>query len=181
MNLTTRQKRIGFAVVLTGAAIGYWYHVKKRNDAEAAALIQVIDGTLTQNDFSKMSNEIVSRIETMPLTKGSLQIDNIKDSNKANFKNAMVDTVMNLAKSMKGAGTDVRLFSKNFSRIKNKATMKFANELYKAINGESLFDAIQGESALYTGSFSKGISDPFNMLNLPNYHPSIVKYLASLK
>ncbi len=183
MGSTTKKITIGGSIlVLLGAWTG-WFYVKKRNEAEVKALTDYINGSITQNNVSTGSNEIVAAINTLPLTKGNLLIDNIPDSNKAAFQNALANVVVNLYSSMSGAGTDVNLFFTNFYRIKNKATMKFVDALYKSIYGETLFEAIQGESKLYTGTTAKLAVDPFGILakELPNYNPAIIKWLGLLK
>lgn len=165
------------------SALGTWIYIRKRNEAEVEALTNFINGSLTQNNLSTMSNEVVKTVEDLPLTKGTLLIDNVPDSNKEAFRNVLANVVVNLYASMAGGGTDTTSFYTNLKRIKNKATMKFVNTLYKTMYKESLFDAIQDEQALYIGTKTKFILDPFGISakQLPNYSPAIVQYLASLK
>lgn len=183
MSMTVRQKRIALAIVVSGAAIGFWYYTKKRNEAEAVELMKIVDASGTQNDLAKAGDETVSKIENLPLTINNLQIDNVNSTKELEkFKKVAIEVTQNLNKSISGLGTNTDLFFKNFFRIKNKEAMKFVNTFYKVLYGETLFNAIQGEDALYLGKFSRTILDPFDMNKevLPNYNVNIVKWLNML-
>lgn len=176
-------KEILIVSILGLGGLAFWLYIKKRNEKEVAELTKFINESYTQNDLSKLSEEVVNKIQTLPLTKGNLMIDNIPDSDKDKFRSALANLVVNLNLSIKGPSTNVNLFFTNFYRIKNKATMRMVDALYKSLYGETLFDAIQGESLLYTGTIQKLAIDPFGILakDLPSYNPYIIKYLALLK
>lgn len=63
--------------------------------------------------------------------------------------NTVGSLVVDFKKSMSGAGTDEALFMKTLGKIKNVYTLQFVSQTYKIANGESLIDAMKGESKIY--------------------------------
>lgn len=184
MAVTKKEIFITSAVVF-GSIILYAVYRNKRGNDISSALEDYINKSYTETDISKGGDEAISDIGKIKIDFNKMHIGNLygKYSNPA-IRNELAKTVTELWASMKGAGTDLKPFYQNFSKIKNKNTMAFIDTVYKAMHGEGLFQAMKGEISLNNSQYGQ-FSDKNPLLsNIPfinsYWHPTIAKYLTKL-
>lgn len=194
--MTPRNKKIALGITLTVAAagIGYLFYRRHENKKNSAALLEYIDSLPKINTsgavvdvLDKASQSIINEINSTSATalngKG-IVFDGksyILGKDNAAITPKVTEIARQLRDSMKGVNvlSNVAEFMKGFSRIGNKNAMVYMNILYKSLYGETMWQAINGEQWLYTGSGKTAAIA--NALDIPNYNPAITVHLFKLK
>lgn len=194
--MTPRNKKIALGITLTVAAagIGYLFYRRHENKKNSAALLEYIDSLPKINTsgavvdvLDKASQSIINEINSTSATalngKG-IVFDGksyVLGKDNAAITPKVTEIARQLRDSMKGVNvlSNVAEFMKGFSRIGNKNAMVYMNILYKSLYGETMWQAINGEQWLYTGSGKTAAIA--NALDIPNYNPAITVHLFKLK
>lgn len=143
---------------------------RKVNSIQAKALLDYINTMPSQVDLSSNVDRGISDTLNIKPDWNKLKIDNlVGPANNSSIKDAMAKIVTNLYTAMAGLGTDDKAFYKELFRIKNKTTLSAVNTLYKAQHGETLFDAMKGESKLNNVYFAQFSDKTSNSLFIPGY------------
>jgi len=192
--MTTKNKKIilgtSIGVIVAGTIyLLYKRSVNKKNSQLMLEYISEIPKTNTTGALQELGNKItysvLSQIDTTDMTKIPTKefiVDkntykSIKDLNKTNKMTEIVKDINKAVSSIKGTDTD--LFYKTIARLGNRSALIYANALYKGLYKETMWDAIRGETLLYTKSMK--FADPFNLAGLTDYSPTIVSYLNYIK
>lgn len=194
--MTPRNKKIALGITLTVAAAGIGYLLYRRNENKknSLALSEYID-TLPKVNTSgalkdvadKVTESIINEINSTSvsaLNGKALVFDGksyVLGKDNAAITPKVTEIARQLRDSMKGVNvlSNVAEFMKGFSRIGNKNAMVYMNILYKSLYGETMWQAINGEQWLYTGSGKTAAIA--NALDIPNYNPAITVHLFKLK
>lgn len=185
----------GQKIALLGMAgagvIGFLYWQSKKNAEEAKLILDYINQTPSQVDKNAAAEQGIKTTEATKLDKTKMHVigANGKDlfGNYTNpaIKDAMTKIMVDLRNSMSGPSTNTELFYKAFFRIRNKNTLAEINRLYKILYGETLFEAMKGESALNSttyGVFSDKTKYDITIPGLSDgyWHPKIAEYLSRI-
>ena len=193
--MTQRNKKIAVGVTLGVAFVGIGYLMYRRNENKknSAALLEYIDSLPKINTtagvvdvLNAASQSAINDINSTSVTalNGKVFVFDGKSFTLGKDNKAITEKVTAIAKqlndSMKGVNvtSNVAEFMKAFSRIGNKNAMVYMNIIYKALYGETMWQAINGEQWLYSGN-NKAIS--FFNVDAPNYNPAITMHLQKLK
>lgn len=184
------KKALIFGGIAAGV-IGFVIYTRNKNQKEAELILSYINQLPSQVDKSAAAQQGIDTVKATKFDQNRLHV--LDNNGKALYgkystpaiKSAITSIVTDLHKSMNRAGTDTSLFFKAFSRIRNKNTMGFVDQIYKALYKEYLFEAMKDESALNStayGVFSDktkyDIAIP--LLSEGYWHPSIAKWLNSI-
>jgi len=143
---------------------------RKINSNQAKALLDFVNAMPSQVDLSSNVDKGISDTMNIKPDWTKLKIDNLLGpANNSAIRDAMAKIVTNLNVAMAGLGTDDKKFYKEIFRIKNKTTLSAVNTLYKAQHGETLFDAMKGETALNNVYFAQFSDKTKNSLFIPGY------------
>lgn len=189
--MTTKQRNIAIFAGIGAITIGYFIYTRKKNIEEANALLEYIATIPSQVNLSEATQQGMDSVRG---TKIDLNKMAIIDANgkllkgaysTPAIKNAIAKTVSELKSAMQGAGTDVKTFSKYLSKVRNKNTLALIDQVYKAMFGEGLFEAMKDESALNNANYvvfsdktKYNIAIPF--LTDGHWHPTLSTYFNSL-
>ena len=146
---------------------------RKVNSNQAEALLDYVNKMPSQVDLStNVDTGISSTLSTKP-DWNKLKIDNlVGPGNNPSVRDTMAKVTTNLKVAMAGLGTDDKAFYRELFRIKNKSTLSAVNTLYKAQHGETLFDAMKGESKLNNMYFAQFSDKTKNSLYIPGFSDS---------
>lgn len=177
---------IGLSVTVVAAGIAYLVYKRKKNKESFDLMLEFINELPKVNTtesrkeyFDKSTEDALKQIDTTDMTRIPTKefiIDGVTyKSIKEVPTNKMIQIVNDLNKSFSGAGTDLDLFGKTFTRLGNRSSMIFANTLYKQLHKETMWDAIRGEKQLYGGLLNKFVPG-----DLANYNLGITKHLNNI-
>ena len=181
------KKTLIFGGVALGVA-GFIIYTRNKNQKESEAILEYISQIPSQVDKSAATSQGIYTVLKTNFDQNRLHVIDSsgkdlygKYSNSA-MKNAISNIVVDLHKSISGAGTDTKLFFKTFQRIRNKNTMGFIDKIYKGMYGESLFEAMKGETALNSTAFGVFSDKTKNDLAIPllsegYWHPNIGEWI----
>jgi len=184
MKLTPKQKNIAIFVGIGAIAIGYLIWKRKKNEAEANALLEAIGTSLSQVDTNEASVQAIQQIQAMNIDPKNLKVDNL-----VGYSPKMRDAIANISTelylSMKGAGTNLGNFAKQLNRIKNKNTLAFIDKIYKEAHKEGLFEAMKGELALANSAYAMFSDKTKYNIVIPffsevKWHPKLANYFNNL-
>ena len=184
MKLTSRQKNIAIFVGIGAITIGYLIWKRKKNEAEANALLEAIGVSLSQVDKNEASAQAIQQIQAMNVDPKKLKVDNLV-GHSPKMRDAIANITTELWASMKGGGTSLNKFSEQFKRIKNKNTLSYIDKIYKAQHKEGLFEAMKGEFALANSGYAMFSDKTKYDLIIPffsevKWHPNLANYFNSL-
>jgi len=184
--INPKHKKTAIYLGITALAVGYLMYVRKRNKEEAAAILEYINVMPIQNDASASTKQGMDAVRGTKIDMNKLSIGNLKGaySNPA-IKNAIAKVVVNLYSTMKGGGTDVKVFAQALSSIKNKNTLAFVDKVYASMYKQGLFEAMKGEAVLNNIQYGQFSDKTKNDLAIPFYsegywNPSLAKYFNNL-
>jgi hypothetical protein len=185
--MNAKQKKysllIGGVLVLTGVYL-YW---RRRVKKEGESLLAYVNSMPSQVNLTEAAEQGIKDIKAVPFDANKLKVDNLSGSIKdTKIKNALANVATELYAAMKGPGTNVSSFAKNLNRIKNKNTLKFLNELYKALFKEDLFQAMKSETSLNNTTYALwSDKTKYNMM-IPgisdsHWNPVLAQFFNNLK
>lgn len=149
MKLTPKQRNVAIFVGIGVITIAYLVWKRKNNEKEAGAILEYINNMPSQVDASDGAQQGMDIVRGTKIDFNKMKVDNLSGSYKnPAIRNAIANIVTELYASIKGGGTDIKNFTKQFDRVKNKNTMAFIDKVYKAQFKEGLFEAMKGEVAL---------------------------------
>lgn len=156
----TKGAKITLFAVAGAGVIGYLYWQSKKNEEEAKLILEYISQSVSQVDKNAAADQGIKTVENTKFDPKKMHLigtngkDLFGDIKNPVIKDAMAKVVVDLRNSMKGAGTNKELFYKAFMRIRNKNTMGIINSAYKGLYGETLFEAMKGESDLNSAAYA---------------------------
>lgn len=190
-----KNKKIAIGITLTLLAAGTGYLIYKRsvNKKNAILMEEYISSLPKQNTAAAqtelentISAGVINQIDSTSasaLNGKTLVFDNksyvLGKTTNTDFNDKVYRIAKALNEAMVGPSTNVDNFIAAFKRIGNKNAMVYMNIYYKALYKETMWQAINGETALYYGT--KKAIDVLNLLDLPNYNPKITQHLQTLK
>lgn len=184
MAVTKKEIFITSTIVFGSIIVYAVYRNKKGNDI-SKALEEYINQSYTQTDITKGAEEAIADVGKIKVDLNKIHIGNFygKYSNPA-IRNEIAKTATELWAAIKGAGTDMKPFWNNFSKIKNKNTMAFIDSVYKSLHGKGLFDDMRGEIMLNNSQYGRFSDKNPLFSNIPfinsYWHPTIATYLTKL-
>ncbi len=179
----TTKKILIFSGFLTATA-GTYLIIRTYNKKEGNLLLDYVTNTLHYDNDPQKQAAISTAGNLTDLTKkypGS-----VASHTKITPGYTAGDLYASFKKAIGGLGTDTKLFFDTLYKIKNIYTFQLINEIYKRNNGgESLMDAIKGETKLYSIIWNSNSVKYTPVLAYmfgggANYNPEFTKYINSL-
>lgn len=180
-NLTHTQKNLlylGVAVTVIGGGIGIYAYMNKK---ESEALLDYAKNVLKYDNDPKKQTNISTGTSIYDLAKKYPG-----DHKQITAGNTIGGLVVDFNKALKGLGTNLPLFFDTLRKIKNLYTFQLVNTTYEKMYGQSLVNAIKGESKLYSFVFSSSTFEKTNPVIAymfgqgAQFNPQLSSYLNSL-
>lgn len=177
--------------VLVGG-VSYLIYKKWKGDREVTALSDYIaNKTYDQLNTSAGADQAIDNITNTKIDTNKIHIGGLfgVDSPNSPIRAAVLKTVQDLNKAIKGGGTSVTAFLNAFYTIKNQNTMALVDAIYKGIYKEGLFDAMKKEVILNNPlnkmfDENQGLARTLLLPSIPSikgsWIPQISQYLQNL-
>lgn len=185
--MEAKNKRNIVLLSLLAGTVAFVLIRRKVNSNQAKALLDYVNAMPSQVDLSSNVDKGIYDTSNTKPDWNKLKIDTmVGPGNNPSIRNAMARIATNLKVAMGGLGTDDKAFYRELFRIKNKATLSAVNILYREVHGETLFDAMKGESKLNNVYFAAFSDKTKNSLYIPGlsdakWSPILSAYFNQLK
>ncbi len=183
----TKGNKILLGIGIIGITAGYLYYRSKQNEKEGQALLDVINGSMTQNDLNKATGEGIQQTKALKPDPTKIAIGNLKGNMRdKKISDAMAKLNVELASAMMGAGTNKEKFFGALKNIRSKNTLNLMDQVFKAQYKEGLFEMMKGEQAIFNPAFGKfsdktnNLIDTIPGLNEGYWNPALAQWINRL-
>lgn len=184
--MTPKQKHIALFSFVAVATVGGLIIYSKYKEKQGNSLLDFLNGSISQVDLNQASNQSIANIQAMKPDPNKIAIGTLKGKvSDPAINKALVQTATEMQIAMRTPMTSVTPFLKWFTQIKNKSTLAFVDQMFKAQYGKGLFETMKEKTLLNNTAYQQFSDKTKGNLTLPflsdsHWVPALADYLNKL-